>query len=548
MFGLDVLVNRRHVLFVIVAVGALHIPVCRTTVLIPWLVHVDFLGGRPALQFFPLKNERISLIDRSLMQWISGTLELTSKVRYGISSHGHPLFRFTPYDRRWPIFAVASALRDFTANVHVIIEPSEAKGSLQRGSIVQLLGKPSEHTEKAMMMMSYAYDSNKDLRKIIPSSSTGFRDDEREVVEGFTFHIDPAGCKDVDDAFTFVREGDAWKVYIHISDVDAWIPSTSTTDAVAKKRATTFYSLDGKALAPMFPPTISEESASLLPGMRKPALSLMFYFTPEGIHGLTWKRTLIQCHRSFTYEEASASVSAQPELGALRDLAVYLAASAAEASAAADAEVKTDSHRWVQEMMILYNTRAGILLRSNGIGILRRHSAKKTALLAKIGQGAFTDIPGIPDIPFILSAAEYVDARDENVAHAGLNKDAYAYATSPIRRYCDLVNQRCMKHILFAYSPPLDIPPLVDELNRRQKQEKAFTRDMFFMEVLSGAKRQVNGVAVSEKRVWIPEWKRCITVKSPLLEGQSYSITWYENKGLPRWKERIVFRAEQVKI
>ena len=476
------------------------------------------------------------------MQWISGTLELTSKVRYGISSHGHPLFRFTPYDRRWPIFAVASALRDFTANVHVIIEPGEAKGSLQRGSIVQLLGKPSEHTEKAMMMMSYAYDSNKDLRKIIPSSTSGFREDDREVVEGFTFHIDPAGCKDVDDAFTFVKEGDAWKVYIHISDVDAWIPSTSMTDAVAMKRATTFYSLDGKALAPMFPPNISEESASLLPGMRKPALSLMFYWTPGGIHGLTWKKTLIQCDRSFTYEEAAAS-AAIPELGALRDLAVYLSASAsAEAEAEAES-VKADSHLWVQAMMILYNTRAGILLRANGSGILRRHSAKKSALLGKI----IPDMPDMPDMPFILSAAEYVDARDENVAHVGLNRDAYAYATSPIRRYCDLVNQRCMKHILFASTLlPLDIPPLVVELNRRQKQEKAFTRDMFFMEVLGRPQKKVTGLAVSEKRVWIPEWKRCITVRSPLLEGQSYCITWYENKGLPRWKERIVFRADPL--
>jgi hypothetical protein len=104
-----------------------------------------------------------------------------------------------------------------------------------------------------------------------------------------------------------------------------------------------------------------------------------------------------------------------------------------------------------------------------------------------------------------------------------------------------------MKHILFASTLlPLDIPPLVVELNRRQKQEKAFTRDMFFMEVLGRPQKKVTGLAVSEKRVWIPEWKRCITVKSPLLEGQSYSITWYENKGLPRWKERIVFRADPL--
>jgi hypothetical protein len=76
-----------------------------------------------------------------------------------------------------------------------------------------------------------------------------------------------------------------------------------------------------------------------------------------------------------------------------------------------------------------------------------------------------------------------------------------------------------------------------------QKQERAFTRDLFFMQVLSGTGNGVEGVAVSEKRVWIPEWKRCITVKK-VVEGEKYKITWYENRGQPHWKERIVFRAE----
>ena len=460
------------------------------------------------------------------MQWISGTLELTSKVRYGISSHGHPLFRFIPYDRRWSPFAVASSIRDFSTNIHAIIEPTEGKGTMPRGSIVQLLGQPSDHTEKTMLMMTYAYDSKKDLRKIIPSPIEGFREAGRDIVEGYTFHIDPPGCKDVDDAFTFVRKGDSWQVYIHISDVDAWISSTSLTDAVAKKRASTFYSLDGKALAPMFPPNISEESASLLPGAAKPALSLAFLWTAGGIEKFEWKTTMIKCDRSFSYDDASRLANDIPELGALRDLSTFLT------------QAEVDSHFWVQSLMILYNTHAGTLLRANGKGILRRHSAKKSSLLSKVGESGLSFVG--------MSAAEYVDSRDENVAHLGLDKEAYAYATSPIRRYCDLVNQRCIKDILDPSTTrcTVDLPPLIEELNRRQKQEKSFTRDMFFMQVLSGPVKRVEGVAVSDKRIWIPEWKRCITVKSPVVEGDKYSITWYENKGLPHWKQRIVFRAD----
>ena len=445
------------------------------------------------------------------MSWIAGTLELTSKVRYGISSHGHPLFRFIPYDKRWAPFAVASSIRDFSTNIHAIIEPMEGT----RGSIVQLLGKPTEHTEKTLLLMSYAYDSKKDLRKIFPSPVQPFLDEPREVIDGYTFHIDPPGCKDVDDAFTVVREGKGWKIYIHIADVAAWVPPDSKADEVAKLRSTSFYSTEGVALAPMFPPTI-EESASLLPGSRKPALSLILSSDAEP----QWAKTLIQCQHSFTYSEAMQKVATIPELAALRDFTG-----------------EADSHHWVQNLMILYNTTVGTLLRKEGKGILRRHSGKKQTLLDTIG------LEGLSS--FGQAAAEYVDAREENVVHSGLSRDAYAYASSPIRRYCDLVNQRIVKEILGSPRYEVDIPNLVVLLNRRQKQEKSFSRDIFFMTVLSGPVREVRGTAVSEKRVWIPEWNRLITVKG-VSQGQTYRITWYENPPLPHWKDKIVFRAEKV--
>lgn len=33
--------------------------------------------------------------------WLGGILELTSKVRYGLTSRGAPLYRFIPYDKRY---------------------------------------------------------------------------------------------------------------------------------------------------------------------------------------------------------------------------------------------------------------------------------------------------------------------------------------------------------------------------------------------------------------------------------------------------------------
>jgi len=502
---------------------------------------VDFSSGGGGLSIFlgafspfaSLKKSELPFpcytTSQNKMSWIAGTLEVASKVRYGLTTRGCPIFRFVPYDKRYAPFAVGSSIRDFSTNVHAIIEPSEGNTSMPKGSIVQLLGAPSARTEQAMLLMTYAYDSKKEFRTILPSASSlslvsASEGNIREEVSGFTFHIDPPGCKDVDDAFTFAREGDGWRVHIHIADVDAWIKEDSPLDKQARKKASTFYSTDGQALAPLFPPTISEESASLLPGSKKPTLSLHFHWTPgTGPSDFVWACTTIQTQRSFTYDEADKEVEVVPELAALRELSKEIG----------DEFSATDSHTWVQALMILYNKAAGTLLRQKRIGILRRHSAKKMEKFQAIGL-----LSALP-----MAAAEYVMADEENVVHGGLSLEAYAYASSPIRRYCDLVNQRILKHVLAGKEVQAPTKELVAELNRRQKQEKAFTRDLFFMGVLT-SKDPVQGIAMSEKRVWIPAWKRAITVRNTALTvGTSYTITWYENKQLPHWKQRIVFRA-----
>jgi exoribonuclease R len=132
----------------------------------------------------------------------------------------------------------------------------------------------------------------------------------------------------------------------------------------------------------------------------------------------------------------------------------------------------------------------------------------------------------------------------ENTRHFGLDADAYAYASSPIRRYCDLVNQRSLK------KSALINQELVDSLNRRQKQSKSFSRDLFFMTELAKATDVVEGTVIhlkdSRMKVYVPAWKRCIKVRtegnSPLQPGTKVNIDWYDDMGKPNWKERIVFR------
>jgi len=311
--------------------------------------------------------------------WIPGTLELASKVRYGITSRGVPIFRFVPYDRLLRPLAVGCSQRDLFHNVHAIVaaEPVSPYNTLQKGIIIQNLGKPTDESELQVLLANYAYDCNKSLRykestKLVASASasaSATTPENRFVLEGFTFNIDPPGCKDVDDSFTVKLLGpNQWEITINIADVASLVKEGSDIDIQARLRATTFYSLDGQALSPMFPPEISEGAASLGTDEPRPALSLQFiYELDHPPHSFKWLETVVRRTRSFTYDEASSLLHKYPELQVIKDLTKGV-----------------DSHEWVERLMILYNTKAGEALKAAGKGILRCHSAPAAEKLAKL--------------------------------------------------------------------------------------------------------------------------------------------------------------------
>jgi exoribonuclease R len=479
-----------------------------------------------------------------LHNWIAGTLELSSKVRYGMTGRGVPLFRFVPYDPRFSPMAVGCSQRNLFYNVHAIVEPSPTDS--KKGSLIQNLGTPTSETELAVLLATYAFDSRKDLRPAkvpppLPSSYTSYEPPRATFPKESTFHVDPPGCRDVDDSFTFQQTTDGfWNVAIHIADVAAWIPPDHPLDKDAQQRATSFYSPEGEVLAPMFPPAFSEANASLLPGSPKPTFSLLFRWRPgQQPTDFQWQETLTETSTSYTYDEAMQQVSQVPCLQALQALAADLGAS------------PHDSHSWIAALMILYNKEAGRLLKSNGIGLLRKHSKpnqEKLDALAALAE----HVPSLMD--FAQESATFCKATDEKTQHAGLNLDAYAYATSPLRRYADLVNQRCLKAIVYSPTPQPPFDTLVESLNRRQKQAKAFQRDLFFQTTLAVTNaNSVKGVVIQHQldkdrySVYVPFWKRIVKVRSLVFEppalGSLVSLDWYDDRMHARWKERMVFKA-----
>lgn len=471
-----------------------------------------------------------------MCDWIPGTLELTSKVRYGLTSKGVPIFRFVPYERSLLPFAVGCSQRNLFHNVHAIVTPSDqsasdkGKGCLQKAILIQNLGQPSEESELQVLLANYAYDCKKKLRvQTSREESTPLTLSERQEIKGYTFNIDPPGCKDVDDSFTFLKTGTTWQVSINIADVSAWVQEGSPEDLMAMERATSFYSTEGECLVPMFPRHISEGVASLGGDGPKPALSLQFTYDPcrpaeNHLTDFKWIQSIVTKTRSYTYDEANACASSA-SASAIQELLLLKALTNSD-----------DAHEWVQYMMILYNEKAGDALKGAN-GILRSHSAPQAQALQEL-------VEIDPAFAFLAYESATFVLPTEDTRHFGLNSAAYAYASSPIRRYCDLVNQRALKGIL---KTPVT-QDLVDSLNRRQKQAKAFSRDLFFMTQLSSYRngcKSVEGTIIDEKKVYVPVWKRCVKVRNiDLRKGTKVQLQWFEDREKPNWKERIVFRLD----
>jgi exoribonuclease R len=192
--------------------------------------------------------------------------------------------------------------------------------------------------------------------------------------------------------------------------------------------------------------------------------------------------------------------------------------------------------------MILYNKEVAKKLLEHNVGLLRAHSNPEAERLKH-----FTSIH--PDLQFLAYTAANYAPTEPNLIHAGLGAVPYCHASSPIRRYADLLNQRNLKAILNG--TPLALTPsfLAEQLNGIQKRMRAYERSLFFLEqVAETPSGTVEGLVLSfteeKTKVFVPSWKIVIRVDpGTYTVGQTLSVDYFADLNKPHWDKRIVFRA-----
>ncbi len=350
--------------------------------------------------------------------------------------------------------------------------------------------------------------------------------------------IDPPTAKDHDDAIGIEpadADDHAWKVWIHIADVSAYVPTGSAIDLEALERAMSAY-VPG-SVAPMLPHELSSDLCSLRPGVDRGCVSVCADVAHDGaVVRVRFARTLVRSARRLSYDQVdevlAKTASIDPVIdellhgldGITRLLRDRRMQRGALDMALPDVEFtlgdehpedahlapESPSHRLVEECMLVANDAVGQHLAKVGApGIWRVHDhpdPQSIEALFRTFEQLGVPTPPLPDsfggaeaaelareaarsaqryaetarrgrvtfAPRVLRALQQAEYRASAGPHSGLATHGYAHFTSPIRRYPDLVNHRSLLQLLGVG----DDAPAVDELTDVARHVSVVEREL----------------------------------------------------------------------
>jgi ribonuclease R len=388
--------------------------------------------------------------------------------------------------------------------VAVEVEPKRGGFGLPVARVVERLG--SLTTERAVSLIAiHAHGIPhvfppaviKEAEAAKPVQAKG-REDWRKIP---LVTIDPADAKDHDDAVQAEPDTDpnnpgGFILRVAIADVAHYVRPGSALDREALVRGNSVYFPD--RVVPMLPERISNDLCSLRPNEDRASIAVRIVIGADGRkRSHTFHRVLIRSAAKLSYQQAQAAIDGWPDdttgprLGGVIEplYAAYRALKRArDERAPLDLDLperkivltahntvdrvmtpeRLDSHRLIEEFMILANVAAAETLERGKLPLIYRvHDEpdmervnalreflktldislpKAGALRAEQFNHILARVKGreveklVNEV--VLRTQAQAEYTAENYGHFGLNLRRYAHFTSPIRRYADLIVHR----------------------------------------------------------------------------------------------------------
>ena len=296
----------------------------------------------------------------------------------------------------------------------------------------------------------------------VPAATAGtFKNSGRvDLTHLTTITIDGQSTLDFDDALSIETRDDHFLVGIHISDVAQHIKKGDLLDREARSRGSSIYMPDNRIS--MAPPLLAENRLSLKKDHLRPAISTMVKINLSGdIISYDIFPSIIRVDHQLSYFEANISAEEGEAISTLYNIAtrfrekrlsqgaiqitlpeinIWLDESGSPVVNRINRE--SPGRLMIAEMMILSNWLSARFLVENNTPAIFRSQPKPKDRILKNGTGSLFQNWMQRKL---LNRFALRSGPDH---HCGLGLDAYVTATSPIRKYFDLVTQRQLRAVL----------------------------------------------------------------------------------------------------
>lgn len=406
------------------------------------------------------------------------------------------------------IYVTKQDAKKYELDSFVVVEITQypQKGVEAKGKIIKSLGKVKNTQTVAEIVarkyglpMEHSKEAIEEAEKL--PSVVRITKNRKDLTKQICFTIDPESARDHDDAVAIEKEGDKYRLFVHIADVSHYVKEGSAIDREAFERGNTYY-LPERALH-MLPERLAANLCSLRPFEKKYAFTCEMLIDRQGnVVEYDIYESVIESKAKLTYDQALGIILGQPELVEkfpelveplkhMEELAKILM-KAKEDRGSIDFDMPESkilftetgdpydvvpyerhlTHRIIEEFMIIANETVAKHMEKNGYPFIYRihENPKPEKVEAFIdimaGLGYKVDYPkgeisskfiqqiinmavGTPEESLVrflaLRTMKQAKYSPNNIGHFGLASGCYTHFTSPIRRYADVWVHRLLK-------------------------------------------------------------------------------------------------------
>lgn len=284
---------------------------------------------------------------------------------------------------------------------------------------------------------------------------------ELPLAQVAAFSIDDATTTEIDDAFSVTpRDGGGWRIGIHIAAPGLGFERGSSLDAIARRRLSTVY-MPGNKIT-MLPDAVVERF-TLAAGRECPAVSLYLDVSPAlAVTAFESKVERIPVAANLRHHDiepffnettlAQENVPDFPwkrELVLLWELATVLEAGRGKPSANSD---QVDYSFFVDWTLETADGPGRVTISDRKRGSPMDKLVAELMIHANATWGKMLDQAGAPGLYRVQNGGK-VRMSTHAEPHDALGVDCYAWSSSPLRRYVDLVNQWQIMAVIRSETP-----------------------------------------------------------------------------------------------